>query len=208
MKIFLPLLLAGMPAFTHTITYDHSLPNLFHNVEVKVNGNVLNVSAGQIGVQIDGIFPALMYCADPLTWLRLGPTDVSPVIDTVFANGARMAWLYNTYNPILTQGWEAAALQIAIWEVVLDNNDDSLHSGLMQITGNTNAQAYALAGSMLYASAGQSSTGINFWVPNRGPSYSQTLLSAAPAPLTETPEPSYRLLLGAGLLLIGFLRRR
>ena len=208
MKVFLPLLLATLPAFSSTITFDNSLPRLYQMIEVQVGGNVINTNAGQIGVLIDGYFPALMFCADPLTWLAPGPTTVTPVLDTSFANGGRLSWLYNTYNPTLTQGWEAAALQLAIWEVVLDNNADNLNAGQARTTANTPSQVTNLATLMLQASVGQSSTGLTFWVPTGGPGISQTLLNASFAPITATPEPSNGILLGAGLLMIGFLRRR
>ena len=207
MRLLLPILLAALPAFSTTITYDSSLPRLFQNIEVSVGGNVITVAAGQIGVQIDGNFPALMFCADPLTWLVLGPTPVTIVPDTSFINGARLAWLYNNYNATLTQGWEAAALQLAIWEVVLDNNSDNLNAGQTQVTVNTSSQVVTLAGTMLLASAGQSATGITFWVPDQGSRYSQTLFNSSAALITAIPEPASGFLLGAGLILIGVLRR-
>ena len=207
MRLLLPILLAALPAFSTTITYDSSLPRLFQNIEVSVGGNVITVAAGQIGVQIDGNFPALMFCADPLTWLVLGPTPVTIVPDTSFINGARLAWLYNNYNATLTQGWEAAALQLAIWEVVLDNNSDNLNAGQTQVTVNTSSQVVTLAGTMLLASAGQSATGITFWVPDQGSRYSQTLFNSSAALITAIPEPANGFLIGAGLILIGVLRR-
>jgi hypothetical protein len=208
MKIFLSLVLAAIPAFSYTITYDTSIPHLFQTIEVSVGGNVINVDAGQIGVRIDDTFPALMYCADPLTWLLVGPTPVSTITEDLFPNGGRIAWLYNTYNPTITLGSEAAALQLAIWEVVLDNNVDDLDSGQTQTTVNTNAQVKLLAGAMLQASASQTDTGLTFYVPDQGSNYSQTLLQSSAIALTQTPEPTNALLAGAGLLLMGALRRR
>lgn len=208
MKYLLTLLIAALPAFSTTITFDSSYPRLFQSIEVSVGGNVINVDAGQIGVYLDGTFPALMFCADPLTSLLTGPTPVTAVPENAFLNGARLAWLYNTYNSTLTHGWEAAALQLAIWEVVLDKNNDDLYGGQTQVTVNTGSDVTGLAATMLQASAGQSSAGITFWVPDQGPGYSQTLFNASAASIVATPEPATGLLLGAGLLLIGALRRR
>ena len=67
MRFLLPVLMAALPAFSTTITFDNSYPRLFQNIEVSVGGNVINVNAGQIGVYLNDTFPALMFCADPLT---------------------------------------------------------------------------------------------------------------------------------------------
>jgi hypothetical protein len=209
MKLLLPLLLAALPAFTATITYDNSLPRLFHNIEVSINGTVLSTDAGQIGVRINYVLPALMYCADPTTPLAAGPTLVDPISEADYANGGRLAWLYHAYNPYLTQGWEAAALQLAIWEVIQDNGADDLLAGLTRITANTENQVVNLANTMLQASAGQTATGLTFWVPDQGPpAVSQTLFRGVPSVIITTPEPANALLMGAGLLLLGAIRRR
>lgn len=209
MKLLLPILLAALPAFSATITHDDSLPRLFKNIEVSINGTVLNTDAGQIGVRINHIVPALMYCADPTTGLAEGPTVVTAVPDSAFNNGGRLAWIYHTYNPNLTQGWEAAALQLAIWEIIQDNGADDLLAGLTQITANTDAQVSALATTMLQTSAGQVATGLTFWVPDQGPpAVSQTLFRGLPSVIIPTPEPTNALLLGAGLLMLGAIRGR
>ena len=94
MKFFLPVLIAALPAFSTTTTFGNSYPRLFQNIEVGVGGNVINVNAGQIGVDLNDSLPALMFCAGPLTWLLAGPTPVTPVPDSAFINGSRLAWLY------------------------------------------------------------------------------------------------------------------
>lgn len=205
MKLLLPILLAALPAFPNTITFSNTVPALFQGIEINLNNTTASLRAGQIGVLMDGSIPALMYCADPLVWLAGGPTPVTPVPDTLFTNGGRLAWLYNTYNPTVNSSWRAAALQLAIWEIVMDNNNDDLSGGSIRTTANTSANIVSLANSMLQASVGQSSTGIVFWVPNQGSSTSQTLLSAASV---AAPEPSAALLLGVGLVALGVMRRR
>ena len=207
MKHLLLLLLAALPAIPHTITFDSSVPHLSQSLNLKLNGNTMDITAGQIGVRFDDTVPALMFCADPLTWLLLGPTGVTPVPEASFVNGPRLAWLYNTYSPTLTQAWEASALQLAIWEVILDNNADNLETGRARKTEDTEGRVVTLATTMLSASAGRSSSGVTFWVPDGGPSTSQTLFAAA-IPNIPAPEPMNGVLLGAGLLMIGALRRR
>ena len=194
MKFLLPVLIAALPAFSTTITFDNSYPRLFQNIELGGGGNVINVNAGLIGVYFNDTFPALMFCADPLA----GPTPVTAAPGSAFINGARLAWLYNTYNATLTQGWE----------VVLDNNNDDLYGGQTQVTVNTDSQVATLAGIMLQSSNGQSSAELTFWVPGQGPGYSQTLFNSSAESIVATPEQATGLLLGAGLLLIGALRSR
>ncbi|MBM3765144.1 MAG: hypothetical protein FJW32_07105 [Acidobacteria bacterium] len=195
MKTFLTLLVAALPAFSHTLTFDGGLPRLYQVTTVNVDGNNRTLNVGQIGIWIDTVYDIMAYCAAPGISLLTGPTDVTPVPDTLFAEGQRLAWIYNFYNPAVTQGWEAAAVQVAIWEVVLDS-DDNLTTGRFRYTADSQIQTRAIA--ILAASAGQSDTGVVFWVPDAGPTYSQTLLSADP-----TPEPP-ALVLGAAALLLLF----
>jgi hypothetical protein len=79
-----------------------------------------------------------------------------------------------------------------------------LNAGLLKKTANTSSNVVILATTMLAASAGQSGTGVTFWAPNQGSSYSQTLLSGG----AQAAEPSGALLLGAGLMALGAMRRK
>jgi hypothetical protein len=207
MKFLFFTMLAALPAFPLTITFDDSVPHLSQMINLRLDGDRVDVNAGQIGVRFDGTIPAVVFCADPLTSLELGPTAVTPVLETSFVNGPRLAWLYNTYSPTLTEGWQAAALQLVIWEVILDNNSDDLSSGRARTTDDTDSRVVTLADSMLAASAGQTSSGVTFWVPDSGPSASQTLFASSIAYL-PAPEPFNGMLFSAGLLMIGALRLR
>ncbi|MBM3783013.1 MAG: hypothetical protein FJW30_01570 [Acidobacteria bacterium] len=206
MRFLLAVLAAAFPLVATTITKDNSLPHLFQALSIEVNGNTKNVYAGQIGVYFNGSLPALLYCADPSVSLRSGPVSVYAIPEFLYAEGDRLAWLYNTYNATLTEGWQAAALQLAIWEVVVDAGDD-LSTGMFRYTGNIDPQIQALANQYLAASAGQSSMGVQFWVPSQGSSYSQTLLGAISASeIVEAPEPRMALPLGASMFALGFYR--
>lgn len=194
MRTFLTLLVATLPAFSHTLTFDRALPRLYQATTVNVDGNDRTVNAGQIGIWIDTVYDIMAYCAAPGITLLTGPTDVTPVPDSLFNEGARLAWIYNFYNPTVTQGWEAAAVQVAIWEIILDTDDD-LSTGRFRYSSDAQIQTRAMA--ILAASANQSDSGVVFWVPDAGPNYSQTLLSADP-----TPEPPAFFLGGAALLFL------
>lgn len=194
MRTLLTLLVATLPAFSHTLTFDRALPRLYQATTVNVDGNDRTVNAGQLGIWIDTVYDIMAYCAAPGITLLTGPTDVTPVPASIFNEGQRLAWIYNTYNPSVTQGWEAAAVQIALWEVILDSTDD-LTDGRFRYSADSQIQTQAIA--ILAASANQSDNGVVFWVPDNGPTYSQTLLSADP-----TPEPPAFYLSAAALLLL------
>jgi hypothetical protein len=194
MRTLLTLLVAALPAFSHTLTFDRSLPRLYQPTTVNVDGNDRYLNVGQLGIWIDGVYDIMAYCAAPGITLLTGPTDVNAVPESLFTEGQRLAWIYNFYNPTVTQGWEAAAVQVAIWEIVLDSNDD-LTGGRFRYTADAQIQSRAMT--ILAASANQSDDGVVFWVPVNGPGYSQTLLSADP-----TPEPPAFFLGAAALLLL------
>jgi hypothetical protein len=96
-----------------TMTYDSSIPALQQTINVRFDGTNTSIYAGQIGVRFDNGITALLFCADPFTALRSGPVEVTPLTTNQFANGDRLAWMFNTYVPTFTQSWEAAAFQLA-----------------------------------------------------------------------------------------------
>ena len=196
MRTLLTLFVATLPAFSHTLTFDRSLPRLYQVTTVNVDGADRTLNVGQLGIWIDTVYDIMAYCAAPGITLLTGPTDVNAVPETLFNEGQRLAWIYNFYNPSVTQGWEAAAVQVAIWEIILDSTDD-LSAGRFRYSADAQIRSRAIA--ILAASANQSGDGVVFWVPTNGPSFSQTLLSADPTP---TPEPPAFILGAAGLLLL------
>ncbi len=193
------------------MTVDGSIPSLYKVIGLSLDGNSTNYYAGQIGVRFDDGSSALLFCADPLVWLRSDAVAVTPLAPSGLSFGPRLAWIYSTYAAGVTQGWEAAALQLASWDVVLDNGN-GFNSGRLQARSDTDAQVLARATDILGASVGQTSGGVTFFVPEQGSTYSQTLFGMSSMAyvfaITETPEPSAYLLLGGGLLALGTWRRR
>lgn len=187
-----------------TMTYDGTVPALFENIDVKFDSQNTNIYAGQIGVRFDSGVTALLFCADPFIALRLDTVTVTPLPGSQVNNGERLAWMFNSYVPGITQGWQAAAFQLAAWDIVADGGD-GLSTGRIQSATGTNAQIAGAAQALLAASQGKSSTGATFYQPTAGPHYSQTLFEASASPV---PEPSTYLLMGAGLLALAHLRRR
>ena len=211
MKALFAIAIALSPCFGITMTVDGSIPSLYQVIGLSLDGNSTNYYAGQIGVRFDDGSPALLFCADPLVWLRNDAVAVTMVPASGLSFGPRLAWMYSTYAAGVSQGWEAAALQLAAWDVVLDNGG-GFSSGRLQARPDTDAQVLARATSILGASVGQTGGGVTFFVPEQGPVYSQTLFGLSPMAyvfaVTETPEPSTYWLLGGGLLALGAWRRR
>ncbi len=188
-----------------TMTYDSSIPTLSQTVNLTFDGNVTAIYAGQIGVRFDSNITALLFCADPSVMLRTDAVEVTPLNTNQFANGTRLAWMFNTYVPSFTQNWQAAAFQLAAWDIVADNGN-GFAAGRVQSASTTDAQVLTFAASLVTDSANKSATGATFYQPTAGPGYSQTLFNASP--YTSVPEPSAYLLIGAGLLALSQIRRR
>ncbi len=187
-----------------TMTYDGTVPALFENISVKFDNQNTNVYAGQIGVRFDTGVTAILFCADPFIALRLDTVEVTPLSGSQINQGERLAWMFNSYAPAVTQSWQAAAFQLAAWDIVADGGD-GLGTGRIQSASTTNAQILAAASALVAASLGKSDANGIFYQPTAGPRYSQTLFEAVDNPV---PEPSTYLLMGVGLLALSQLRRR
>ena len=200
------LTVALSPALTAmTMTYDSTLPTLSQTVDLKFDGNVTSIYAGQIGVRFDSNLTALLFCADPFISLRTDAVEVTPLNTNQFPQGARLAWMFNTYVPSFTQNWQAAAFQLAAWDIVADSGN-GFATGRIQSALTTDSQVLNLAASIVAASANKSGTGATFYQPTAGPRYSQTLFNATTD--SSVPEPSTYLLIGAGLVALSQIRRR
>lgn len=187
-----------------TMTYDGTVPALFENIDVRFNNQNTTIYAGQIGVRFDTGATALLFCADPFVGLRLDTVAVTPLAGSQVNQGERLAWMFNSYVPSVTQSWQAAAFQLAAWDVATDGGD-GFANGKIRSNSGTNAQILAAASALVSASQGKSDDGGIFYQPTAGPRYSQTLFEAADH---SVPEPSTYLLMGAGLLVLSQLRRR
>jgi hypothetical protein len=193
-------------------------------IDANIGGQVVEGSyyAGQIKWDWTAPIPdgfqgsIVTYCVDIVNELTspqqvtVGTTNDPLLVTPATDGGAKAAWLLNSFGSMVSSGLEAAALQVAIWEALYDN-DHNVTSGSFAIV--TTDAAYTGAATAL-AIAAQADTYLkqlfSAGAPN-GQYYTSTATWLDASSVTggqdqiTTPEPSSLMLLGmAGL----FVRRR
>lgn len=187
-----------------TMTYDASVPTLFETINVMFDGQVRDIYAGQLGVRFNTGSSGVLFCADPFVTLRTDAVDVNRLSASSINQGGRLSWMYDSYASTITQGWQAAAFQLAVWDIVSDSGD-GFGNGRIQATTATPSGVLSTAISLVTSSQGKSSNSGSFYQPIVGAQFSQTLFSASFQPV---PEPGSYALIGAGLSVLGLMRRR
>jgi hypothetical protein len=151
--------------------------------------------------------------ADPQT---VDISDTSHLTTPGVADGGgKAAWLFNTFGSTVSTGVQAAALQVAIWEVLYDN-DHNLGGGAFQLvrygayTGfdeankiYDQANLYLTGPGGLFSSSapnGSYYTSVATWLDATGPRGGQDQIT--------TPQPGTLALLGVGAFVGRFARRR
>jgi hypothetical protein len=178
-------------------------------VRIQFNGHQEDVWAGGLNAYLggtlgnplppnDGHYIGRVYCVDLHHNINV-PTEYEVTLGSTLAlaNGGRAAWLHNTFAPQVTTATEAAALQLAIWDVVVDNGDGLGTGGFRYITG-LGAAAVTSVGSLITSSLGHSS--VAGYLDAKG-EYGQDMI-------TPIPEPATLGLLGFGLVASGLIVRR
>lgn len=194
-------------------------------INANIGGNIVNDSyyAGQIKWDWTAPIPdgfagsIITYCVDIVHELddpqqvTVSTTDDPGFTTTATDGAAKAAWLLNSLASSVTTGLQAAALQVAIWEALYDN-DHNLSTGSFTIvttdaayTGAAQAlaiasQANAYLNQLFSAGApnGQYYTSTAVWLDS-------TTVAGRGQDQITTPEPSSLMLLGLGGL---FVRRR
>lgn len=130
------------------------------SLEVNVNykGAGSTETAGAFAAHIDGGPMVEAYCVDLLNRGTIGQEySFTPLSTNLLANGARVAYLYNTFAPTIELGTTydtlekvsqaAAGLQLAIWDVVYDGGDGLSAGDLWSfVEGNTRTYAIGFIG--------------------------------------------------------------
>jgi hypothetical protein len=180
---------------------------------ITYNGHNMNVWAGKMaayeGGTLGGVLPpndgnffGYVFCVDLDHQINL-PTEylVTESTTATINNGARVAWLYKNYLGAATTQGMSAALQLAIWEVLVDNGD-GLNTGNFRYTGGLPSFAGTQAQNMIAASLDKND-GAARVLRAAGP-YGQTMI----APPIPEPTSLALLALGIGFSVAGLVARR
>jgi hypothetical protein len=168
-------------------------------VNITYHNSTMNVWGGPMKATFNSTqFDA--YCVDLDHWNT--PTAqyrVNAQSTNNLRNGARAAYLYNTFASSVDSKEKGAALQLAIWDIVTDNGD-GFAAGSFKANHLSNSVA-SMAQNLITQSAGQGSVATYFKAVSHGANCDINQNMMGPV-----PEPGTMLAMGAGLA--AFLKRR
>jgi len=208
-KFLTALVLSSFPVSAATLSVTGIDWNLGQMVDLSTSGQSKVTFAGIIFAAYENS-PVSVFCVDLFTNVGIETFSVNSASVDLVLNGRRAAWLMQTYLPQIANAGQAAAVQVAIWDVVHDGGD-GLRNGALQ-GGATSAQVVQLAEQYIAASSGQESSAGSVFTHVDGPKARQQLM--APDNFTAAafgfvvPEPATYLAMGSGLLILGLARRK
>jgi hypothetical protein len=142
---------------------------------------VRDIYAGQLGVRFNTGSSGVLFCADPFVTLRTDAVDVNRLSASTINQGGRLSWMYDSFAPTITQGWQAAAFQLAVWDIVSDSGD-GFGNGRIQATAATPPGVLNTAITLVTSSQGKSSNSGSFYQPiARCPVLANAVLGLVPA---------------------------
>lgn len=153
------------------------------SVNIYHNGNSFTTNAGQINIKINNT-PAVAFCVDlDHTIKPQWSADLIPV--SPFLNGGKaVAFLYDNFKNAVTNNIQAAALQVAIWEVIDDFGGSlDLTNGVFRLLNNAavGAQANTYLGALPGDLSGYNTT--SFVIKSGWEPRSQHLIAPEPGTL-------------------------
>lgn len=229
------MILAGGSASATTINFQGTDPARSASVwmtvtyeagEMMTNGQVVatetqateQVNIGVMNLSFDGSLQLQdAFCVDRFTYISKGNYDVNLSDPASVNNGDRAAWMLHSVLPLINAaaaGTEqrnlAAALQMAIWDVVHDNAD-GFSAGRIQMSVSqatpTDPIILSLAQSFVAQSAGQSYSQALIISNVSGSNLTQRLIVDDPRG-DGVPEPSTWALALTGLAFAAFRRAK
>ncbi|MBL8241707.1 MAG: PEP-CTERM sorting domain-containing protein [Bryobacterales bacterium] len=163
-----------------------------------------NAYVVQILITLNGS-AATAFCLDLFTNIGLQNYNALYGSPADYINGNRAAWVVDTYTPGLDTNAEAAALQLALWDIIHDNGD-GLTAGSIQLVATGWETLVADTQAIVTASLGQSSTNATIlYTTALNGTPAQTLITRGV--LVDVPEPATWALLAAGGAFIAAHRR-
>jgi hypothetical protein len=183
------------------------------------NRSIASSYAGAVQATLGGGSTFAAFSLNPFVGLTFGtqyidnavlPSDATA--QALSTNIGRAAWLYVTeisvVNAASNKAVAGAALQLAIWDVMVDGGDGLSAGQIRSASGqNSTTQAvYTQAAAWITASSGKTSNTATVLINGGGASPLITASGALNA--GSTPEPSSVLMLGSGLLLLGIAVRK
>ncbi|HVT14174.1 MAG TPA: PEP-CTERM sorting domain-containing protein [Fimbriimonadaceae bacterium] len=160
-----------------------------------------NTQAGPMAAMLDGTFGFDAYCVDsghsPLFGSAYNVNMVT-LPDAGLPNSGRIAYMYQTFAPTVTNQDQGAGLQLAIWDVLVDGGDGLTNGNFKASSVTTTMTA---AANYLSQSVGHTGTATWYQGLPRGNGQPQDLIGGTPV-----PEPASLLVLGGAAAF--FLRKR
>ena len=208
-KFLTALVLSSFPVSAATLSVTGIDWSLGQTVDLSTSGQSKVTFAGIIFAKYENS-PVSLFCVDLFTNVGIETFSVNSGSVDLLVNGRRASWLMQTYLPQIANAVQAAAVQVAIWDVVHDGGDGLTHGALRG--GATSAQINKLAEQYIAASSGQDSSAGSIFTHVDGPKAKQQLMApshfAAAAFGFVVPEPATYLAMGSGLLILGMARRK
>ena len=186
-------------------------------VGLKVNGTEHNEWAGPFIATVDGVQTVEVFCLDFFTSIDYHQYTVTITAPSSAFQAA--AQMYSTFvanfanSTPQTRALYGAALQIALWDVVIDGvgtpgagmQAGNFQESTLNPFSNSHPNLEAVVNSYLSATLGPVAPGTVIYQSASQDIPMQTLIGGGG---NGVPEPGTFLMLGGGLLAIGLIRRR
>ncbi len=167
-----------------------------------------NSFTGQILVTMLGQ-SYVTYCFDLFTGISAGTYNSTFDNPANYTNGGRAAWIYEQNALTATTNFLAAALQLALWDVIHDGGN-GLNAGNVRLGSSGSASLRSAAEALINASTGRTSTNATILrnVSLAGSPAQALITSGRLYPQEPVPEPGTWAMMVAGLGALCWRRRR